>query len=79
VLYGSKGCRTDFIAVHFYECNGTTDATAEAAANDMMTFLDKAYTSFGKPLWLVTAAEWMTKAVEQGHEEAQELVTEYAR
>ena len=28
-LYGDSGCRTDFVAVHFYECNGTTDETVD--------------------------------------------------
>jgi hypothetical protein len=31
-LYGTDGCRVNFVAVHFYECDGSTDATAEAAA-----------------------------------------------
>ena len=49
---GGAGCRVDFIAVHFYECDGSTDASAEASANAMMRFLDGAHASFGLPLWL---------------------------
>ena len=53
VLHGERGgCRVDFFAVHFYECDGSTDATAEAAATSMMQFLDGVYTSFGLLLLL---------------------------
>jgi len=51
-LFGDTGCRVDFVAVHFYECNGTTDETAEQGAQDMMAFLDDVYQEFQKPLWL---------------------------
>jgi len=44
--------RVDFLAVHFYECDGSSEATAAAAAKAMMSFLDGAFASFGLPLWL---------------------------
>lgn len=47
-----KGCRVDVVAVHFYECDGSTQATAEAAAQATITFLDQVYANFGKPMWL---------------------------
>jgi hypothetical protein len=47
-----KGCRVDFVAVHFYECDGTNESTAEASAVAMMKFLNDTYSNFNKPLWL---------------------------
>ena len=47
-----QGCRVDVVAVHFYECDGSTEATAEAAAQATVAFLDEAYNNFRKPLWL---------------------------
>ena len=38
-----KGCRVDVVAVHFYECDGSTEETAEAAAQATINFLDEAY------------------------------------
>ena len=28
-MYGDRGCRVDFVAVHFYECDGRTEESAE--------------------------------------------------
>ena len=47
-----KGCRVDVVAVHFYECDGSTQATAETSAQATITFLDQVYANFGKPMWL---------------------------
>lgn len=47
-----RGCRVDAVAVHFYECDGRTDATASAAAAAMMRWLDALRRRHGRPLWL---------------------------
>lgn len=46
------GCRVDFVAVHWYECDGSTDLTAEKSAESMMKFLAEVWASFSKPIWL---------------------------
>ena len=49
------GCRVDAVAVHFYECDGSTETSAAASAAHMMAFLDHIYRSYHKPVWLT---EW---------------------
>ena len=46
------------IAVHFYDCNGTTDASAAAAAVALSDFLERVYRRYHKPIWLT---EWSTQ------------------
>lgn len=46
------GCRVDFVAVHFYECDGSTDATASAAAAAMMRYIEATHRRFARPVWL---------------------------
>eukprot|EP01045_Picozoa_sp_COSAG04_P000667 COSAG04_NODE_17_length_40288_cov_9.152728_23_plen_1697_part_00 len=46
------GCRVDIVAVHWYECDGSTDATAEKSAEGMMRFLAEVWAAFSKPIWL---------------------------
>lgn len=45
-------CRVDFVAVHWYECDGSTEASAEKSAESMMSFLAAVWASFSKPIWL---------------------------
>jgi len=47
------GCRVDFLALHWYECDGSTEATAEASARAMMGWLSSVHQRFGRrPIWL---------------------------
>jgi hypothetical protein len=46
------GCRVDFVAVHWYECDGSTDAKARQSAASMMSFLGEVWARFAKPIWL---------------------------
>ena len=46
-------CRIDFLAVHWYECDGRTAASAAASARAMMQWLESIHRQFpNKPLWL---------------------------
>jgi len=51
-LHGKRGCRVDFVAVHFYECDGRNAAAAEASASALDHFLDSTFRAFGRPIWL---------------------------
>lgn len=47
------GCRVDFVAVHWYECDGRTASSAEASARAMMSWLETIWRqSEHKPIWL---------------------------
>ena len=42
LLYGSRGCQTAHMAVHYYGCNAT----------EAMAYLQQHHDAFGLPLWL---------------------------
>jgi hypothetical protein len=46
------GCRVDALAVHFYECDGSNETSAAAAASAMMSFLERVHKRYKVPLWL---------------------------
>ena len=47
-----SSCRVDFVAVHWYMCNGRTDAAAQTSAENMMNWLEMVHTTFKREVWL---------------------------
>ena len=45
-------CRVDFVAVHWYRCDGRNDASAHTSARSMMSWLDMIHTTFKREVWL---------------------------
>ena len=48
----AHGCRVDALALHFYECDGSSAASAEASADAMMAFLSAMHQRYRKRIWL---------------------------
>ena len=47
-----RECHIDMLALHWYECDGSTQAAAEASARSMLGWLHAMHLRYHKPIWL---------------------------